>query len=56
VRQLERRVAEKMGFAEVYAVTGQTYSRKVDAQVLEPSPGSGKVLTKRPPTCGCWPA
>ncbi|MCE9556338.1 MAG: adenylosuccinate lyase [Planctomycetes bacterium] len=35
VRQLERRVAEKMGFAETYAVTGQTYSRKVDAQVLD---------------------
>jgi len=35
VRELERRVAEKMGFAETYAVTGQTYSRKVDAQVLD---------------------
>jgi adenylosuccinate lyase len=35
VRQLERLVAEKMGFAETYAVTGQTYSRKVDAQVLD---------------------
>jgi adenylosuccinate lyase len=35
VRQLERAVAQKMGFAETYAVTGQTYSRKVDAQVLD---------------------
>ncbi len=35
VRQLERRVAEKMGFAESYAVTGQTYPRKVDTQVLD---------------------
>lgn len=35
VRELERRVAEKMGFVETYAVTGQTYSRKIDAQVLE---------------------
>lgn len=35
VRELERRVAEKMGFAETYAVTGQTYSRKIDAQVLD---------------------
>lgn len=35
VRELERRVAEKMGFAETYSVTGQTYSRKVDAQVLD---------------------
>ena len=35
VRQLERLVTEKMGFAETYAVTGQTYSRKIDAQLLE---------------------
>jgi len=34
VRRLDRLVAEKMGFAEVYPVTGQTYSRKVDYQVL----------------------
>ncbi|HEX6158673.1 MAG TPA: lyase family protein, partial [Thermoanaerobaculia bacterium] len=34
VRQLEQLVAQKMGFSETYAVTGQTYSRKVDAQVL----------------------
>ncbi len=34
VRRLDRLVAEKMGFADVYRVTGQTYSRKVDYQVL----------------------
>ena len=34
VRRLDRLVAEKMGFADVYSVTGQTYSRKVDYQVL----------------------
>jgi adenylosuccinate lyase len=34
VRELERRVNAKMGFTESYAVTGQTYSRKVDAQVV----------------------
>ncbi|MBX3413667.1 MAG: adenylosuccinate lyase [Pirellulales bacterium] len=34
VRELERRVNEKLGFAESYAVTGQTYSRKVDAQIV----------------------
>jgi adenylosuccinate lyase len=33
--QLEQRVAEKMGFDASYAVTGQTYPRKVDAQVLD---------------------
>jgi len=35
VRQLEKLVAEKMGFTATYAVTGQTYSRKIDAQVLD---------------------
>ena len=31
---LDRLVAKKMGFDDVFAVTGQTYSRKIDAQVL----------------------
>ncbi|MBA2116853.1 adenylosuccinate lyase [Bremerella alba] len=35
VKKLEKRVAEKMGFDQLYAVTGQTYSRKVDTQVLD---------------------
>src|SRR5439155_25178836 len=35
VRQLEQLVARKMGFDKVYPVTGQTYSRKVDSQVLD---------------------
>ena len=35
VRQLEKLVAEKMGFDSTYAITGQTYSRKIDAQVLD---------------------
>ena len=34
VRRLDRLVAEKMGFADAYSVTGQTYSRKIDYQVL----------------------
>jgi adenylosuccinate lyase len=34
VERLERLVAGKLGFSQVYPVTGQTYSRKVDAQVL----------------------
>src|SRR6185295_16916550 len=34
VRELERRVAKKMGFDDTYAITGQTYSRKIDAQVV----------------------
>jgi adenylosuccinate lyase len=35
VRKLEQRVAEKLGFQRSYAVTGQTYTRKVDSQVLD---------------------
>lgn len=35
VKRLEQRVAEKIGFRATYAVTGQTYSRKVDAQVVD---------------------
>ncbi len=34
VAELDRAVARKMGFARVFAVTGQTYPRKQDAQVL----------------------
>ena len=34
VAKLEKRVAEKIGFDNIYAVTGQTYPRKVDHQIL----------------------
>lgn len=34
VKELDRRVALKMGFERVYALTGQTYSRKQDSRVL----------------------
>ena len=34
VRRLERMIAEKIGFARIEPVTGQTGSRKVDARVL----------------------
>ncbi|MDA8745535.1 adenylosuccinate lyase [Rubripirellula amarantea] len=34
VAKLERLVADKMGFEKVYAVTGQTYPRKVDHLIL----------------------
>lgn len=34
VKSLELKIAEKMGFSDVYPVSGQTYSRKVDFQVL----------------------
>jgi adenylosuccinate lyase len=35
VLELERMVAEKMGFDRIAPVTGQTYSRKVDARIVE---------------------
>ncbi len=34
VREIDNLVARKMGFASVYAVAGQTYSRKLDSRVL----------------------
>lgn len=35
VQQLDLLVAQKMGFGQVFPVTGQTYTRKVDSQVLD---------------------
>ena len=55
VRRLEGLVCRKMGFAESYPVTGQTYPRKIDAQVLAVLSGIGQSTTRWPPTCGCWP-
>lgn len=34
VKELERKVVEKLGFKDAYPVTGQTYSRKVDAKIM----------------------
>ena len=34
IDKIDPMIAEKMGFAECYPVSGQTYSRKVDARVL----------------------
>jgi adenylosuccinate lyase len=34
IKELDRRVTAKMGFDKSFAVTGQTYSRKLDSQVL----------------------
>lgn len=35
VRRLEQLVTDKIGFDQSYAVTGQTYSRKIDAQIVD---------------------
>ncbi len=34
VRKLDKLIAEKMGFKDVFAVSGQTYTRKLDSRVL----------------------
>ena len=34
VKQIDGKIAEKMGFEKCYAVSGQTYTRKLDSRVL----------------------
>lgn len=46
VRELERRVALKLGFAEQFAVTGQTYPRKTDSAVLDTLSGVAQSAAK----------
>ena len=46
VHELERRVAARMGFDQCQPVTGQTYSRKVDAQVLAALSGMAQSAHK----------
>ena len=46
VEQLDALVTQKMGFDSRHAVTGQTYSRKVDSQVLQVLNGIGQSCHK----------
>lgn len=46
VRQLEQIVAEKIGFGKIYPVTGQTYSRKLDSQILDALSGVAQSAHK----------
>jgi len=46
VESLERMVAERMGFANIAPVSGQTYTRKVDAQVAMALAGMGATVHK----------
>ncbi|NUQ61367.1 MAG: adenylosuccinate lyase [Pirellulales bacterium] len=46
VRRLESLVNQKLGFADSYAVTGQTYSRKIDAQVVNVLSGIAQTSHK----------
>jgi adenylosuccinate lyase len=46
VKELERLIAEEMGFKEVVPVSGQTYSRKVDSQILSTLSGIAQSCSK----------
>jgi adenylosuccinate lyase len=46
VKALDKNVAQKMGFNEVFPVTGQTYTRKVDAQIASVLSGLAQSLHK----------
>jgi len=46
VKELDRRVAAKMGFAETIPVSGQTYSRKIDGQILATLSGVAQSAAK----------
>jgi adenylosuccinate lyase len=46
VRELERRIAQKIGFPGAYAVTGQTYTRKIDAYLTDTLSGVATSIHK----------
>ncbi len=46
VKKLDALIAEKMGFSSCYAVSGQTYSRKVDFNVLSVLSGIAQSAAK----------
>ncbi|KAJ8980127.1 hypothetical protein NQ317_009186, partial [Molorchus minor] len=46
VRNLDRRVAELSGFEKVYPVTGQTYTRKVDLEIVAVLSSLGSSIHK----------
>lgn len=46
VKLLDKMVAKKMGYEDVFAVTGQTYSRKLDSQLVNILAGIAQSATK----------
>ena len=46
VCQLDRLVSEKLGFTASYDVTGQTYTRKVDSQIVQTLAGLSESMHK----------
>ena len=45
-RKLDRKIAEKMGYSGCFAVSGQTYSRKLDSQFLSVLSGIAQSASK----------
>lgn len=45
-KELDRRIAKKMGYNACFAVSGQTYSRKLDTQVLNVLSGIAQSASK----------
>ncbi len=45
-RELDRKIAEKMGYSSCFAVSGQTYSRKLDSQMLNVLAGIAQSAAK----------
>lgn len=45
-RELDRRIAQKMGYDDCFAVSGQTYSRKLDSQMLSILSGIAQSAAK----------
>jgi adenylosuccinate lyase len=46
VRELDRRVARRLGFTDTFPVTGQTYSRKADSVVVDALSGIAQSASK----------
>jgi adenylosuccinate lyase len=46
VRMLDKLVAQKLGFTKIFAVTGQTYTRKLDMKLAETLSGIGASAHK----------
>lgn len=46
VKQIDHKIAEKMGFDKVFAVSGQTYTRKLDSRVLNVLAGIAQSSAK----------
>lgn len=46
IKELEKRIAEKMGFSSCIPVSGQTYTRKVDSRVANVLAGIASSATK----------